>query len=84
MKKIIIVALLILLQSCFEEPKSYCGKVIEKYRTDAGYKSSPQWHIVYYCDSLKKNIDVQVTPNTYANIYIGKYTCFNLVKFQLR
>ena len=56
----------------------YCGTVTEKFRTDAGYKSSPQAHVVFYCDSLKRNIDVQVTWNCYANTEPGEPICFSL------
>lgn len=57
---------------------TYCGTVVEKFRTDAGYKSSPQAHIVFYCDSLHRNVDVQVTWNCYANVETGKSVCFEL------
>ena len=71
------ILLLFLLISCVEEHK-YCGIVVEKYRTSGGYKTNPQSHVVFYCDSLKKNIDVNCTNNSYANAEIGKEICFEL------
>lgn len=76
---LIIISFIFLLTGC-EKEKTYCGKVVDRFRTDAGYKSSPEAHIVFYCDSLKKNIDVQVTWNTYANCQVGETVCFGLLK----
>ena len=56
----------------------YCGKATSTYRTDAGYKVSPQAHVVFYCDSLKRKIDVKVSDNTYANTVVGESLCFKL------
>ena len=78
MKTISMMLALVLLTGCFPEEKKYCGKVVEKFRTDAGYKSSPQAHVVFYNDSLKRNIDVKVTWNCYANTEVGEHICFDL------
>ncbi len=64
--------------------KSYCGKVIAKYSTDAGYKIYPTKHVVFYSNTLLKNIDIEVTDNTYWNTNIGEIVCFNLNKCQVR
>jgi len=40
------------------------------YKTQAGYKVSGQKHIVFFCDSTQRYIDVEVTNNTYANIEV--------------
>ena len=84
MKKIIFAVLLLFTLSgcCLKEAK-YCGRVIEMYRTDAGYKSNPGAHVVFYCDSIKRNIDVKVTFNTYANTALNDEVCFYLRKQQL-
>lgn len=84
MKKLIIILFsTLLLTSCSQEEHEYCGVVIEKFRTDAGYKSNPQTHVVFYCDSLQRNIDVKVSFNTYANVYVGKKVCFSLCEYEL-
>lgn len=59
------------------------GKVIDKFRTDAGYKSTPEAHVVIYSDSLKRNVDIKVTWNTYANAVIGRTLYFKLSEYDL-
>jgi hypothetical protein len=88
MKKIIFILLLlttIFNFSCYNAftEKRYCGKVTEMYRTDAGYKSSPECHIVFYSDSLHRKIDVKVTFNSYANVQVGEVVCFSLQDYQV-
>lgn len=61
----------------------YCGKVVSLYMTTAGYKVSSSKHIVFYNDSLKRNIDVKVTNQTYANVVKGQRICFDLNEMQL-
>jgi len=61
----------------------YCGKVVKVYMTTAGYKVSPTRHIVFYNDSLKRNIDVRVTNQTFVNIVEGQRVCFDLNRMQL-
>lgn len=61
----------------------YCGKVVKVYMTTAGYKVSPSRHIVFYSDSLKRNIDVRVTNQTFVNIVEGQRVCFDLNRMQL-
>ncbi len=68
--------------SCIHD-KLYCGEVVEMYRTDAGYKSSPECHVVFYCDSIKRNIDVKVTFNGFANTQKGETVCYELNEFEL-
>lgn len=68
--------------SCKNE-KKYCGPVIDMYRTDAGYKSIPKAHVVFYCDSIKRNVDVEVTFNCYANLKKNQNVCFMLNDDQL-
>jgi hypothetical protein len=80
--KIIIPILFILgFGSCVEQTK-YCGPVIEKYRLSGGYKTSPECHVIFYSPELKRNIDVEVTFNTYANIKDS--VCFLLTEPQLK
>lgn len=61
----------------------YCGKVINIYKDEAGYKVSSQRHIVFYNDSLKRNVDVRVSNQQYVNTVIGQRICFDLKKWQL-
>ena len=85
MKKIIlIVCLLTIMYSCQRE-KLFCGKVVEKYREGWEHKSSSGTypHVVFYCDEVKRNIDVRVTNNCYVNTKVGENVCFNLSEYQL-
>lgn len=83
MKKLIIISLLAL-YSCSElEERTYCGKVVDKYRTSAGYKVYEEKHVVFFSDSLKRNIDIQVTDNCYANTNKDEIVCFTLHKHQV-
>lgn len=92
-KKIIIGIVFLLIGYClfvfikfgFDNTKEmkYCGMVTKCYMTNAGYKVSSKKHIVFYNDLLKRNIDVIVTNNTYANIVEGQIVCFNLNRMQL-
>jgi hypothetical protein len=61
----------------------YCGKVVKVYMTSAGYKVPVTRHIVFYNDSLKRNIDVRVTTQTFVNIVEGQRVCFDLDAMQL-
>ena len=61
----------------------YCGKVVKCYMTSAGYKVHPKRFVVFYNDSLKRNIDVKVNRQTYANTTKGQNVCFNLNNKQL-
>lgn len=81
MKKYAIIMLLLF--SCIKEDK-YCGTIIEKYRSPAGYKIHSKPHVVFYSDSLKRNVDVTVTDNTYVNSYVGKRICFQLSEYQIQ
>lgn len=83
MKKILtILVCSILLFGCVDKQR-YCGNVVQTFRTDAGYKSSPEAHVIFYCDSLKRNVDVEVTWNCYANSQVGKRICFQLYETDL-
>lgn len=61
----------------------YCGKVVKCYMTTAGYKVPTSRHIVFYNDSLNRNIDVRVTNQTFVNITEGQIVCFDLNRMQL-
>ena len=61
----------------------YCGKVVRVYMTPAGYKVHPEKRVVFYCDSLKRNVDVKVTFQTYSNTKEGQRICFDLNRMQL-
>lgn len=66
-----------------ETKSRYCGVVNEMYRTSAGYKVREQPRIIFYNDSLKRNINIQVSYNTYSNTKIGEFVCFGLYKHNL-
>lgn len=66
-----------------KKEKECCGKVVKVYQTPAGYKVQPTNHIVFYNNALKRNIDVKITYNSYANMYVNKFVCFDLNKNQL-
>lgn len=61
----------------------YCGKVVKVYMTPAGYRVYPSMHVVFYCDSLNKNIDVRVTNQQFVNTIVGHQICFELNRMQL-
>jgi hypothetical protein len=81
MKNILILFLAtIVLFSC-EVKKTYCGKVTEKYLLHKNEGGTH--HVVYYCDSLHKFIDVSVTTSCYVNTKLGDRVCFKLYNFEL-
>lgn len=85
MKNILILLVtLLLFVSCDTKTYKICGKVNEKFRTGAGYKSRPEAHIVFYSDSLKRNLDVEVSFNTYVNIQVNDNVCFVLSDWDLK
>ncbi len=52
------------------------GKIKEIYKesTRDGYN----YHVVFYCDTLKRYVDVCVSKNTFANLDSGETASFNL------
>lgn len=66
------------------EHNMYCGQIIQMYRTDAGYKSNPEAHVVFYCPATGRNIDVDVSFNCYANEKVGNKVCFELTDYQAK
>ena len=64
--------------------KQYCGKVTDKFRTDAGYKVSAVPHLVFKPNNLNKKVDVEVSWNTFANKEIGDEVCFTLTDRDLK
>ena len=61
--------------------KTYCGTVIEKYLL---HKNNGGTHnIVFYCDELKRNINVSTNVDTYVNKKVGDSVCFELSDYQL-
>lgn len=58
----------------------YCGVVLDMYSTSAGYKVREKPRIVFYSDSLKRNINIRVSYSTYSNTRVGEHVCFNLGK----
>lgn len=81
---IVIILFYIMLYSIKKHKETlYCGKVVKTYITPAGYKVYPERRVVFYCDSLKRNIDVKVTVQQFANTNIGEIICFELDERQL-
>lgn len=77
----IILSLLILFTGCGPEQTLYCGNVTRLYLVETKY---PQPRVVFYNDSLQRNIDIEVSFNTYSNMKEGQMVCFKLTDFQLR
>ncbi len=77
MKNLIILILFIsvFLVSCKKQIEC-TGKIKETYKepTKHGY----DYHVVFYCDTLKRNVDVCVSENTFANLNSGDTVSFNL------
>lgn len=71
---------MVLFASC-NQTKTYCGKVTDKYLL--AKNNGGVYNIVFYCDSLKKNVNVSVTADTYVNTSIGEHVCFDLDEYQL-
>lgn len=85
MKKILFILSTLFILSC-SSPKeeTYCGKIVDMWRTGNGYRTSNSNHVIFYCEKLKRNIDVtNVSDNCYANLTKGQYVCFKLYDFQL-
>lgn len=80
---LILILIICFLFSCRPSENRYCGKITELYRIGGGYKSRPEAHVVFFCDSINRKIDVEITFNTYANLYVNKEVCFDLNKFEL-
>lgn len=78
-KLLIILSCSLLLISCDEfKEKRYCGVIIKSFITE--HKIETDYHVVFYCEELKKNILVDVTADTYVNTDIGESVCFSLSK----
>lgn len=61
------------------EKQDYCGTVIANNTVNIGHKvQQTEPHIVFYCPKLKRNIDVKVSWNTYANFSVNDPVCFRL------
>lgn len=81
MKKYLFLLGSIFVFSSCEKDKVYCGKVKEKYLM---HKNNGGTHnIVFYSDSLKRNINVSVGTGTYFNTNEGETVCFSLSGYQL-
>lgn len=80
MKKTFYLISLIALSSCMKE-RPYCGVVTEKYLL---HKNNGGTHnIVFYSDSLKRNVNVSVTDNSYVNTVVGERVCYTLSDYQI-
>ena len=74
---ILLIVLSITLFSCVER-QQYCGEVTKLYNTGTGYRAPEKKHIIFYCQSIKRYVDVVVTDNCYANTKKGQSVCFSL------
>lgn len=83
MKKINLIILAIIaisFVSCRKE-KTYCGKITQKYLLHKN--NGGVYNIVFFCDSLHKNVNVSVTADCYVNSKEGENTCFTLYENQV-
>lgn len=80
---IFVLCILILLFCSCNKERVYCGNVVERFTLGGGYKVQPEAHIVIYNDSLRRNVDVTTTWNTYVNAQIGDRVCFELGEYDL-
>ena len=62
----------------------YCGKVVQSFISNAGYDRYDKPYVVFYSDSLKKNIAVQTSWQTFVNKKPGDTICFNLSNKDLK
>lgn len=69
-----------LITSCFVKKDRYCGKVTEKYLLHKN--NGGVYNIIFYCDSLHKNINVSVTSSTYVNTNVGETVCFYMEEWK--
>ena len=83
MKNIILLisAISIFCISCDKE-RTYCGKIKEKYLLHKN--NGGVYNIVFYCDSLHKNINVSVTADCHVNSNVGENICFELLPYQTK
>ena len=62
--------------------KPYCGTVMDKYLI---HKNNGGTHnIVFNSDSLKRNVSVSVTSNSYVNTIVGERVCYMLFDYQIK
>jgi hypothetical protein len=64
--------------------ETYCGKVVDTYALQTGYRGRAERYVVFYNTTIKRNIEVMVTNQTFVNISKGQPVCFELTKQQLR
>lgn len=81
LKSICILLIVLSFSTCIQERRTYCGKVSEKYILDR--RDYSEYKVVFYCDSLQKYIIVDVSGNTYVNLYISEDVCFKLSDYDI-
>lgn len=76
-----LVVLIALLTSCGPREVKVCGPVVNKYILTPKYT---EYHIVLYSTKHLKNVDIEVTATSYANIEITTTHCFNVYEYTLK
>lgn len=62
---------------------TYKGKIVKMYK-QPGYRGDIDNHVVFYSDSLNRNIDVIVTDNEYVNLVVGQTISKKLTESELK
>lgn len=62
---------------------TYKGKIVKMYK-QPGYRGDVDNHVVFYSDSLNRNIDVIVTDNEYVNLVVGQTISKRLTESKLK
>lgn len=84
MKKLILILSLVFLFSSCNEERLYCGEITDLYLAGSGSKGREEPHVVFFSDSLQRNIHIQPSWNTYHNLKLKQTVCFKLNEFDLR
>ncbi len=86
MKKLTLVLVLVVSLISFsftKKSKQYCGEVKEMYIKDPEGKSK-EYHVIFYCEDLRKNVDAVVKRSVYKNTNPKGSICVELSRKQVR
>lgn len=61
----------------------YKGRITEMYK-QPGYRGDVDNHVVFYSDSIKRNIDITVSDNDYVNLVVGQPISIRLSNSDLK
>lgn len=76
---ILLIASTLSFYSCQNETK-YSGHISEKYLLHKN--NGGVYNVVFYSDSLRKNININVTADCYVNLSVGQKCYFELTQSQ--